>query len=30
MIEGGTGDFILVGGKNKPSLTVEAEQRGKQ
>jgi hypothetical protein len=30
MIEGGTGDFILVGGKNKPSLTVEAEMRGKQ
>jgi hypothetical protein len=30
MIEGGTGDFILVGGKNKPSLTVEAEKRGGQ
>ncbi len=30
MIEGGTGDFILVGGKNKPSLTVEAEKRGNQ
>lgn len=30
MIEGGTGDFILVGGKSKPSLTVEAEMRGKQ
>src|SRR2546422_1545444 len=27
MIEGGTGDFILVGGKNAPSLTVEAEYR---
>jgi hypothetical protein len=23
VIEGGTGDFIMVGGKNKPSLTVE-------
>jgi hypothetical protein len=30
MIEGGTGDFILVKGKNTPSLTVEAELRGKQ
>lgn len=30
MIEGGTGDFILVGGKGKPSLTVTAEQRGGQ
>ncbi len=30
IIEGGTGDFILVGGKGKPSLTVEAEQRGGQ
>jgi hypothetical protein len=30
MIEGGTGDFILVKGKNKPSLTVEAEKRGNQ
>lgn len=30
MIEGGTGDFILVGGKSKPSLTVEAEQRGRE
>lgn len=30
MIEGGTGDFILVKGKNTPKLTVEAEQRGKQ
>jgi hypothetical protein len=27
MIEGGTGDFILVGGKGTPSLTVEAEDR---
>ncbi|GIW82040.1 MAG: hypothetical protein KatS3mg105_3847 [Gemmatales bacterium] len=27
IIEGGTGDFILVAGKNKPSLTVEAEKR---
>jgi hypothetical protein len=30
IIEGGTGDFILVAGKNKPSLTVEAELRGNQ
>jgi hypothetical protein len=30
VIEGGTGDFILVKGKNTPSLTVEAEQRGGQ
>src|SRR5689334_3933818 len=30
MIEGGTGDFILVGAKSKPSLTVEAEKRGSQ
>jgi len=30
MIEGGTGDFILVGAKGKPSLTVEAEKRGKE
>jgi 3-keto-disaccharide hydrolase len=28
MIEGGTGDIILVGGKGKPSVTVTAEQRG--
>ncbi|MGE3807777.1 MAG: DUF1080 domain-containing protein [Gemmataceae bacterium] len=28
IIEGGTGDFILVKGKNIPTLTVEAEQRG--
>jgi hypothetical protein len=27
MIEGGTGDIILVGGKGKPRLTVEAEKR---
>jgi hypothetical protein len=27
MIEGGTGDFILVRGKGTPILTVEAEQR---
>lgn len=27
MIEGGTGDFILVKGKNTPSLTVEHEYR---
>ena len=27
MIEGGTGDFILVGGKKQPTLTVEAEDR---
>ncbi|MFN4259012.1 MAG: DUF1080 domain-containing protein [Gemmataceae bacterium] len=30
MIEGGTGDFILVRGKNIPTLTVEAEERGGQ
>jgi hypothetical protein len=30
MIEGGTGDFILVGGKARPSLTAEAEKRGGQ
>jgi Domain of Unknown Function (DUF1080) len=30
MIEGGTGDFILVGGKNKPRFTVEAEKRDGQ
>jgi hypothetical protein len=30
MIEGGTGDIILVGAKNKPSVTVEAEKRGNQ
>jgi hypothetical protein len=27
MIEGGTGDIILVKGKNSPKITVEAEQR---
>jgi Domain of Unknown Function (DUF1080) len=27
MIEGGTGDFIIVGGNGKRSLTVEAEKR---
>lgn len=27
MIEGGTGDFILVGGKKTPSMTVEVEYR---
>lgn len=30
IIEGGTGDFILVGGKDRPRLTVEVEQRGKE
>ncbi|MSQ95760.1 MAG: DUF1080 domain-containing protein [Gemmataceae bacterium] len=30
MIEGGTGDFILVGGKGRPKLTATAEQRGGQ
>jgi hypothetical protein len=30
MIEGGTGDIILVGGKTKPSVTAEAEKRGKE
>jgi hypothetical protein len=30
MIEGGTGDFILVGGKDRSRLTVEAEKRGGQ
>ena len=30
MIEGGTGDFILVKGKNQPSLTSTVEKRGKQ
>lgn len=30
MIEGGTGDFILVKGKNTPKLTAEVEPRGKQ
>jgi hypothetical protein len=27
MIEGGTGDIILVGDKNKPTITAEAEKR---
>ena len=30
MIEGGTGDFILVSGKNKPRMTAEVEQLGNQ
>jgi len=30
MIEGGTGDFILVGGKNQPTLSARAERRGGQ
>lgn len=30
MIEGGTGDFILVKGKSTPTMTVTAEQREKQ
>ncbi|MCI0379794.1 MAG: DUF1080 domain-containing protein [Gemmataceae bacterium] len=30
MIEGGTGDFILVKGKGQPSLKVAAEKRGNQ
>src|SRR5262245_14766653 len=30
MIEGGTGDFILVKGKNQPKLAVTAEKRGGQ
>jgi hypothetical protein len=30
MIEGGTGDIILVAGKNKPTVTVEAEKRDGQ
>jgi len=30
MIEGGTGDIILVGGKGKPTINVTAEQRGGQ
>lgn len=29
MIEGGTGDIILVGGKGKPAVTAEAEKRDK-
>ncbi len=30
MIEGGTGDFILVKGKNQPTLTATVEKRGGQ
>ncbi len=30
MIEGGTGDFLLVAGKNKPRMTAEVVQDGKQ
>lgn len=30
LIEGGTGDIILVGAKGKPSVTAEVEQRGKE
>lgn len=30
MIEGGTGDFILVKGKNQPTMTATAEKRGGQ
>jgi hypothetical protein len=30
MIEGGTGDFILVAGKARPSIMVESETRGKE
>ncbi len=30
MIEGGTGDFILVGGKGKPKVTATVKQIGKQ
>ncbi|MGF1580229.1 MAG: DUF1080 domain-containing protein [Gemmataceae bacterium] len=30
LIEGGTGDFILVRGKNTPKLTARAEKRGGQ
>jgi hypothetical protein len=30
MIEGGTGDFILVGGKGKPKITATVKQVGKQ
>ena len=30
MIEGGTGDFILVKGKNQPTMSAHAEKRGKQ
>lgn len=30
MIEGGTGDFILVGGKGQPKITAETEKRGNE
>ena len=30
MIEGGTGDFIMVAGKGKPKLTATVEKRGNQ
>jgi hypothetical protein len=30
MIEGGTGDFLLVGGKGRPKLTASVEKRGLQ
>jgi 3-keto-disaccharide hydrolase len=30
MIEGGTGDFILVKGKNQPTMTARVEKRGGQ
>jgi hypothetical protein len=30
MIEGGTGDIILVGGKGKPRVTAEVEKKGNQ
>jgi len=30
IIEGGAGDFIMVGGKNKPSLTVDSAEQGGQ
>jgi hypothetical protein len=30
MIEGGTGDFILVKGKNQPTMTARAENRGNE
>lgn len=30
IIEGGAGDIILVGGRNKPSLTVDVREQGKE
>ena len=30
IIEGGTGDFILVGGRRQPSMTVEVRESGKE